>query len=360
MKIRLKKKWGLFLGCLLIISCTPVYHIGVNSVNQDNALNSASIIYALPQTVLDITVTAEETRIIPGPYEKFADKYLGIHNVPSRTEKYYSLSNIKIESHLEADPDYIFAIQGITDPGKLPGLSRLFQDSLILDAKNFSENKIYSFAFAPLSNETSFTDLSVKRNFEAEKDVEISSVMPDTIYRAGSRLKEKTIEQKAEEAANFLIKLKKRRFKLVSGQYDSMPGEEGLAEALNELARLEKEYLSLFIGKRIQTKIQKVFHYIPVPSQKTNPVVLFRFSGSDGFVTSGETSGIPVTLEMKPYRIIRELEDYRLPTKTSGNMVPYRIPDQVNIRLLVGEQVWSDALIPVFQYGVAVTATLTE
>jgi hypothetical protein len=33
-----------------------------------------------------------------------------------------------------------------------------------------------------------------------------------------------------------------------------------------------------------------------------------------------------------------------------GNL-PYRIADQVNIRLLAGEQVWAEAIFPVFQYG---------
>ncbi len=360
MKLWFNKKWGLFLGCFLLLSCVPVTNISVNSVNQDNVLSSASILYALPQTVLDITVTAEEVHIIPGPFEKYAGKYLGLHNVPSRAESYYNLIDIQMNQHLEADPDFIFSIQGITDPGKSKGLSRLFQDSLILDASRFSEHKIYSFAFAPLSYDPPFTDMSVKRNFEAEKDMEISRIMPDTIYSANARLKEKTIEQKAEEAANFLIKLKKRRFKLVAGQYDSMPGNEGMGEALNELARLEKEYLSLFIGKRIQSKIQKVFHYTPIPTQKANPVVLFRFSNTEGFVDPGENSGIPVMLEIKPSRLIRELEDYRLPVKTANNVIPYRIPDQVNIRLLAGEQIWSDALLPVFQFGVSVTMTLTE
>jgi|WetSurMetagenome_2_1015567.scaffolds.fasta_scaffold61667_2 hypothetical protein len=354
------------LTCLVFVfigfSCTPMQNVTVSSVDNANALQNSSFLYALPQTVLDITVIAEEINIIPGPYEKFAEKYLGIQHVPAKSEKVYNLLNIKMDMHLEADPDYLFSIQGVGDPGKIEGLAGLLKDSLILSAKNFSENHIYGFAFAPKSIETPYTDLSVKRNFEAEKDVEVSMVMPDTLYssRSSSRLKEKTLEQKAEEAANFLIKLKKRRFKLIAGQYDTMPGGEAMSEALKELSRIEQEYLSLFIGKRVVNQIYKVYHYTPVAVKKGAPVILFRFSPSEGFTDARETVGTPVFLEITPLRKTKDLEDFRLPVKPVTNLIPYRIPDQVNIKLFAGEQIWTEAMIPVFQYGANITKNNTR
>lgn len=216
--------------------------------------------------------------------------------------------------------------------------------------------------FAPEQVDLLFTDLSVKRNFEAEKDVEVSLVMPDTNYasRPANRnaLKEKTLEQKAEEAADFLIKLKKRRFKLVAGQYDYMPEGEAMAEALNELSRLEEEYLSLFIGKKMVSEVIRHFRFVPDTDRENERQVIFRFSDSQGILNTTETIGIPVVLEVNSMQLIKDLESYKIPVKPAADIMPYRIPEEVSFRLMAGEQVWADGICPVFQYGVVVPLKL--
>jgi hypothetical protein len=346
----MKRKSSLLLiTSALILSCTPVSNISVSDVSDSDALLTSSFIYALPQTVIDISVIAEQV----------ADKYLGIKHVPVKAENIYALKSIQINKHTEADPDYLFTIKGVEDPDAFPALSNMIKDSLIVKANHFSGNNIYLYSYLPKSTIPYFTDLSVRRNFEAEKDIEISQVMPDTNY--GSRLvnrnalKEKTIEQKAEEAANFLIKLKKRRFKLVAGQYDYMPEGESMASALSELSRLEEEYLALFIGRRVVSEIKRNYHYTPIANKGSDRIVLFRFSESDGFIDARETGGIPVMLELEAAHKTRELEDFRLPLKPAANTIPYRIADQVNLRLMAGEQIWAEAIFPVFQYGVNMT-----
>jgi hypothetical protein len=348
-----------FLSVWLIVftsSCATVSNISVNNVNDADALPSGSFVYALPQTVMDIHVVAEETTIIPGPYEKYAAKYLGIHGVPAKEEKLYSIIKIDLKKHLEADPDFLFTVNGVSDLNNFPGLINLIRDSLILTAANFSGNLVNLYSFPLASDEATYTDLSIKRNFEAEKDIEISRVMPDSNYvaqpsRRPPVLKEKTLEQKAEEAANFLIKLKKRRFKLIAGQYDYMPQGESMASALKELARIEEQYLSLFIGKRIVRELTRNYHYAPLAGKESDRVVLFRFAADKGFIDARESIGMPVILELNAMRKTRDLEKFNKPVRTDAGNLPYRIADQVNIRLLAGEQVWAEAIFPVFQYG---------
>jgi hypothetical protein len=353
---------GGFLSTLLLLSCVPAGNIAVNNVNDSGSLQAGSFIYALPQTVIDIHVTAEEITLIPGPYEKYAEKYLGIKIIPIRAEKVWNITKVKMQRHSEADADYVYTIRGINDPDDFPGIKTLIKDSLILRAVNFSVSHVDHYLYPPKTGEIQYTDLSVKRNFEAEKDIEVSLVMPDTNYvtRSASRnaAKEKTLEQKAEEAANFLIKLKKRRFKLAAGQYEFTPEGGDMADALKELARIEKEYLSLFIGKRIVTEIQRNYPYIPESGKEADRIVLFRFSQSEGFVDAGETSGVPVVLELKAVKKTKGLEQYKMPLKTMGNELHYRIADQVDVKFIAGEQVWAEAMYPVFQYGVMVPMNL--
>lgn len=368
MKKLLLKSSLILISAAMMQSCATVSNITVNNVSETETMQEGSFFYALPQTVLDIGVVYEETSIVPGPFQRWAEKYLGIQNAPSKAEKIYSLKSISISRHLEADPDFIYTVKGVNDPEQWPGLKYLLRDSLILSANSFSDKQASGFNWPAPSTDVLFTDLSVKRNFEAEKDVEISLVLPDpdtdevVAPRTSARtvLKEKTPEQKAEEAANFLIKLKKRRFKLVAGQYDYMPDGESMEAALNELARIEQEYLALFIGRKLTNEYQRNFHFTPETAEKSKRTVLFRFSNTKGLLPANESEGIPVILELQPMNKLREMNPVRLPSKHPTNTLPYRIADQVSIRLLAGEQVWAEAFFPVYQFGAPVSLVVSK
>ncbi len=360
------KRLTVFLSvAILAFSCASVSNISVDRASNPNALNHAAFIYALPQTVLNVHVVTEEINIIPGPYERYAEKYLGIRHAPSKAEKIYILKGITISRHLEADPDFIYTVDGLSDPAAIPALNNLLKDSLILPASAFAAVKTTAYQWPSAYKDILYTDLSVKRNFEAEKDVEISLVLPDTNYTVPSRssrtvLKEKTLEQKAEEAANFLIKLKKRRFKLVAGQYDYMPDGESMSAALQELSRIEEEYLSLFIGRRITHEIKKTFHFTPEPDKDVNRTVLFRYSEQKGILNPNDPEGIPVVVETSAMKKIREFGTAKLPVRQPANTLPYRVADQVAIRVLAGEQLWAEAIYPVFQFGSPVSLSLVR
>jgi hypothetical protein len=363
----MKKRIGpKFLNLLflwaVIISCAPVTKISVKSVSDGSAAVAGSFIYALPQTSIDIQVLAEEVTTIPGPYYKFAAKYLGIENVPEKTETNWQIRDMQLSSHVEADPDYIYIVNGLSNPDDHEGIKRLLSNCLILPAEKFSFDHVNHYGYPVSSNGNLFTDLGIKRNFEAEKDIDISLVMPETDNAskpAGRNvLKEKTVEQKAEEAANFIIKLKKRRFKLVAGQYDSMPQGEAMADALQELARLEENYLSLFTGKKIVRQYRRSYSTTQPGDLESVRLLLFRFSEQEGFVDIEEASGVPVVLEFKAFNKTKVLERYRLPVKQPVNLLYYRVADQVYFKLLLGEQLWAEALFPVFQTGAIVPMNL--
>jgi len=347
---------------LLLISCTPVSKISVSNVNDNNTLQDASLLFALPQTIIDIEVTATETTIIPGPYAMFAEKYLGIKDVPLKQQTIWGISSVGLKHHIEADPDYLFVM--INSPGEedLKTVERLIKDSLILDLNSFTVNSTYSFSAPPEKESILFTDLSIKRNFDLESEGEISLLLPDTNYTASMATKngitEKTPEQKAEEAANFLIKLRKRRFKLVSGQYDYMPQGEAMSSAIKELERIETEYLSLFIGKRISFARTARFSFTPSSVKESDQSVIFRFSENDGFHGARELSGKPAVLEIQSVNKLKGLRINTSSAKPASGVMAYRIPEQVNVKLSVGEQTWAEAVYPVFQQGVMIAVNL--
>lgn len=347
---------------VLVLACSPTGKISVTNVNDSGFRQPGMLLYSLPQSVLDVSVEADEAEILPGPYRQYAAKYLGIQDVPSKPEYSWTLTKVKVTTHMETDPDFVFAAQGTTLPDAFPGLAKLIQDSMILDLSRNPEKYITYNNVPEKTPEPYFTDLSIKRNFEVEKNVEVSIVMPDSssVSRPANKktLKEKTLEQKAEEAANFLIKLKKRRFRMVSGLNDSTPQGEAMTAALQELARLEEAYLSLFIGKKTIYHHQRNYHYAPANGKKTDRVVLFRFSDTEGFLDARESRGKPVLFDLAGTSKTKGLEQSASFAHLDDNMLLYRIPDVVSAKLIYGEDVLSEALVPVFQSGALVRMEL--
>ncbi|HLO58277.1 MAG TPA: DUF4831 family protein [Bacteroidales bacterium] len=346
----------------LVWACATVSNLSVTNMNNGETAQAGSFVYSLPVTVIDVSVQAEEIIINPGPYARFAQKYLGIKDAPMKNEKIFNIRSVSIGNHLEADPDFIYSLSGLENPYSFTQISNLLKDSLILSVPRFSANVNKSYSYPGNQGDVLFKDLSIRRNFEAEKDVDVSTVMPDSGARPQTRItmKEKTVEQKAEEAADFLIKLKKRRFKLVAGQYTYMPNGEAMASALAELSRLEQEYLSLFTGKKTVIPMSRTFYYMPDPGKTSDRPVLFRFSQTEGFLDSRETAGIPVILELEASHKLKEMESFKITSKIQPNTIPYRIPDQARIRLMAGEQLWAEAISPVYQYGVPVSLTVNR
>jgi hypothetical protein len=346
----------------VIFSCSTTSKIEVANVNDNGLSQNGAVIYALPLTVIDVCISTEEEIVVPGPYYKYAKKYLGIENAPAKPEHHWYINDVKIKQHIEADPDYVYTLSNINWLEDGSAVNRLMKDSLLLNVKDFAINEVSYSPHPRLSNEILYQDLSVKRNFESEKDVEISVVLPDTNYTneklRKNELTEKTLEQKAEEAANFIIKLKKRRFKLVSGQYEYMPDGEAMGEALKELARIEDEYLSLFIGKRTVRKTDSYYHYTPLTGKANDRVLLLRFSEENGFVSKVETEGVPIVIEFKALNKVKGLLQFRPSVKSPDNTFYYRIPDQVSVKLTVGEQLWAEAMFPVFQQGAIIPMSL--
>jgi hypothetical protein len=355
-----KSKVFLFLG--ILVSCAPAGRISVRNVNDSGFSQPSSMIYSLPQTVIDVTVRAEEIEIIPGPYQQYAAKYLGIRGVSSKKEHFWNITGVNISSHLETDPDYVYSVHGTFHPEVYPQITALMNDSLILGNEIVS-GTVYNYTFPIKKNILPFTYNSDLRDIEIQNNAEIRLAMPDTNYskKPGGKnvLKEKTTEQMAEQAANFLVKLKKRRAKLVTAQFTYMPQGIALSDALKEISRLESEYLSYFIGKRILRNHVRTYHYTPVSGNDTKGIVLLRFGEMEGYLDARESAGNPVLIEIVNGNKNKGLEQSRLPSKSLENTIYYRLPDLASVRLMVGESVVAEAGIPMFQSGVIIALNVS-
>jgi hypothetical protein len=352
----------IFYLLFIFTGCTPAPKLWVSNVNDSSKANNSICYYALPQSKFAITVTFKQEINIPGPYFMYAKKYLGISDVITRSYERWSISDIQITHYAEADPDYLYSVTGKVNALFIKKFEELSQNNLILLPAHFASEQLFVNTTGEINREdTIYTNISVKRNFEIKKGVSVSDILPDSTYinpalsKTDNKGELKSTEQKAEEAANFIIKIRKRRFKLLAGQYDFMPDGEALGKAVEELNHTEEEYLSLFTGRTITTSWVRTFHYTPEDNSQTNKKVLFRFSENSGLMDDQLTGGKPLIIETEDLNITKALESNNMKMEITQNKLYYRIPDQAIIRIYIGEQLIKEAKYPVYQFGTIVS-----
>lgn len=358
------KKPYLLLSIMLLSACYPQSRMEITNVNDVSTLGNSVSLYALPLSGFAVTVTARQESFIPGPYCAYAEKYLGIQGVKTKPYEKWTFTDVKISPFIEADPDFLYNVAGAGNNSLHEMLQELSLDSLILLPGSFVPRRVLDKTLGMASDPLSFTDLSVKRNFEADKGILISEALPDSghvrlpAYRVKAEPVMKTAEQKAEEAANFIIKIRKRRFKLISGQYDFMPDGESLGRAVDELNTIEAEYVSLFTGLKSESTCWQTFHFIPESHKEISRIILFRFSETKGFIYSEETDGKPFFAEIRDLNKTKSLDDLVLDPEKSHRYLLYRIPDQASVSIQCGEDKLKEAIFPVYQYGSLVPLSL--
>ena len=117
------------------------------------------------------------------------------------------------------------------------------------------------------------------------------------------------------------------------GAENNVPDGKSLEIILKEFDRMEKNYLSLFLGKRETVKVKRVFQCIP---EKANePVVAFRFS---------EQNGVTDTKNVAAQAYFLKIEEAVVPASSpvSGGgeaaAVYYRVPATATVKLLKGKE----------------------
>ena len=347
----------LYLGSLffvVFIACNPIQELrrSVNPISEMKTIPKDAFVYALPRTAISVDIKYEKIVGKRGPFYDFRFKYLGLEEGLEEDFTSWSLSNIQVSSFQEIDPKEYYVVSGNVYSNFL----FLSKRGLVLTTESgmfgAGINKLDPF----VEDEVFFKDLSVKRNIQIHTDTASKMVFVDTgfirVPYVEMKSRFKTIEEKAEEAANFIIKIRKRRFKLMSGQYDVFPERVALEYAVKELIKLENEYLALFIGKTVRYKYNKSFEVIPESGLEEQTYPLFYFSHIDGLMSDGIPDGNQVSLNIRSLGTTRLLEqyEYRSDSLSPGGLI-YRVPEVTQVEIFGEESVWYSKKLLIYQLG---------
>lgn len=304
-----------------------------------------TVSYALPQTVISLEVEAVREDFHAGPYAKFAKKYLGI-DVRQEDQSTCNIVSVKMTPYSEADQSRRYNIT----------LSRGQNNFLSLTTQG-----LVSFGGARdagtqwrFSNETEgdFSDKGVTSNLTSESTTLYANVKQEnkfgTMAVNQQMVVEKPLETRAKEAAETIFSLREKRLDIVTGNTDATYSGEAMAAAVNELTRLEEEYMSMFLGYS-DTQVQKMnYDVVPVAGTAAQRYVAFRVSDTDGLVAADNVSGRPYILDLTPQEISVAPSSAKA---TAAKVVYYRIPSVCSVRLSDGVNILLQSRVPVYQLG---------
>ena len=309
-----------------------------------------SLTYCLPSTVINLEVEAMQEKFYAGPYAKFAEKYLGI-KVRQKDETSYQLVQVNLTPAVE--PDQSARHQLFVDKGKIDASFLKLSSAGLVSFSDAAAGGETKWRF-PARTTGDFSDKGVSSNLTSEATVLYKNDRKESEYNKVSvqqnMIVAKTPEQKAAETAEMILDLRKQRLQIVTGDTDATYSGEAMAAAIDELTRLEKEYLTLFTGYS-ETQMQKMnFEVIPDSERESQRYIAFRLSDTAGLVPADNLSGKPVVLELIPQEIVSVEEPAA--SKKPSVLAYYRIPAVCTVKLIEGVNVLLQTRVPVYQLGV--------
>jgi len=354
----------LFSG--VAFSQISVYHIDQSTV----PLTREGIFYALPRTVVNIEVMIDRVENYKGPYAEYALRYLGLQNVVMANSVVFRISGINITTSAEPDPGqyYFVKLGDKLSKTEKSGLLCLNESGLILgilpadldtvgriirvikgkDGITLTEKDVFPEIFKY------YADISV---FE-KIDTIIRKVSIDTLTLERQILKrtmvEKSPEQKAREAADFISRIKDNRFNLLTGYQEVSYNQETLEYMDTQLKLLEKEYMKLFTGISIHKSYTHEYKYIPLPNQINVEVPILKFLSSGGVMDLDRIGGKVVTIKVQRVGNTNRVAGYlnRAPEETKSRGFYYRIPELARVTVKQGDGLIEQTQCLINQLGV--------
>lgn len=346
------KNYVLFIISLFVFTCASAQNIEVFKKTENKPITKQSFIYALPQTSINITLEVSKTTIIKGPYAEYAQKYLKITNVPLKDSSSWSISNIKVNPQKEADPLQLFVITFKKFPEHLRQLFSLTSNGIVLDFEKASlRTKILS------QDPEHLFDPFLTEELNKEKiDTFYKTVMTDSSFVRipvfKKEIQAKTTEDIVKETALEITKTRKRKLKILRGEYDFHPDGDALKVMITELDKYEEQLMQMFTGKKIIEK--QYYTFTIVPQQDNLNTELCRFDKEKGIQTAKTSGGSAVTLQLT-----REQEPAKgINPDKAKNMLYLRAPIMSNVMVKLDNKNLSTVRIPIYQFGPVVSMPL--
>lgn len=340
--------------------------VHVTPLGKEPAKFNEQYTYALPQTILKIEVVYQEGISIPGPYWEYAEKYLGISEVIKQKSSQWQIEDVIITQHSELDPQHFYSInvlEGELDHGIL---DQYIKEGILVTGTEMVQVELKGGGLHSTQHQKylRYADLGVNTNFQEKTETMYKTLVTDTSFVKvpvqRTVVEQKSVAMKAKEAAEFLLEIRTRRFEMLTGEYEVYPDGEAMEAAINKLDQLETSYLSLFTGKTASVLQSRAYFVVPNTGNTPSSYPLDMFSKQLGFIPAELMEGMPIEVLMEPMKKTMNPGSYFSGISTNGpyNKLLYRIPDVVDLKVVLAGEVLSHQRLSVFQSGDVVTTPI--
>jgi len=364
----MKKIIFYLVAIAMIAGCaTPKkLQIQVTPLGDEPANVLEQYMYALPLTVLKVEVVYEEVMSVPGPYWEYAEKYLGITEIVKQKSSQWQIHDVEITPHLELDPHYYYSLNVLEGESNGDYLNPYLEKGLVMNGTELIQEELKGTGLQSTHNSEilRYVDLGVYTNFEERTETMYKTLVTDTSFVRvpvqRTVIEQKSHAMKAQEASDFLLEIRARRFEMLTGEYEVYPDGEAMAAAIHKLDQLEESYLTLFTGRNISRMEKRAYFIVPESGYTPSQYNLGMFSNLLGFVPAELMEGVPLEVQIEPMGNTNSPGSYFSGSNENDpyNKLYYRLPDMVDLKVMLGNELLSKQRISIFQSGVVVTTPI--
>lgn len=263
--------------------------------------NEYGLVYSLPVTGLQVTVTARREQRKAGPYRQYARHYLGRADVVQEDAVSWTITDVEaVPVGVRADGDTQYLMQ--LKPGAVTFIG-IDRDGMLLSINARPEEPDYEVADGSVMQQG-----TVVRSDGAVDDYLRYADM-DLVSAQNSM-------RQAEMVAGSLMDVRDAYLSLTRGTADNMPVDGRQLELmLASLKEQEEAFTRAFTGAVRVEEFTRTFFFLP---EDDGEEVLFRLSDFNGIVGPDDFSGSPVYVKTE---VVREGE---LPLDVNGE--PKKFP----------------------------------
>ena len=326
---------------VFIVSLMLVVCLAAAAQKKKELTTLVNVNYTLPKVAYEVEVILECERFVPGPYQNYAEKELGIRPEATQVSEKWAIKKINVLPQYIPDEKAVYSVSANGDywPVTLSLSAEGFLAGIAAGkGEVFNEKKEMKYIAEALGDEERI-DIMQLNTYNQLKEVLDTNYTYQEVDGEMKRIWDpivhyavKTDADNVKEAVSEIFRIRSERVKLL-GAENNVPDGKSLEIILKEFDRMEKNYLSLFLGKRETVKVKRVFQCIP---EKANePVVAFRFS---------EQNGVTDTKNVAAQAYFLKIEEAVVPASSpvSGGgeaaAVYYRVPATATLKLLKGKE----------------------
>lgn len=346
---------------LLVVCLAAVSFVTVSAqklvtklpVDSNFVFGSEYFTYALPQTAFQIDVVVEQNREIKGIFSDYASKLLGLNNIITQNKTTYTLKSVTVTPVVVPDEDFVYAVELSAAQKKNHFLNKLYENQVV--GLNEAEYPTHDCNLQPVPDFFRFySDLAYMEQENSYVETQIVDGVVRQVPASRVQKVTKTNDQKAQEAADMIDKIRKDRYALLTGEQEVAYQPEALSRMIDELNELEKNYIGLFAGFTVGDEVH--YQVVVMPGQ-ANITPAFSFTTNGGFSCDAAAPADTYYLTMAPQydtKPVNVFENNRKNAKKYVEPNGYRIrrPLPCDVTLNHGHDVvYSVGTCPVYQLG---------